>query len=138
MISEKIPNFSLDSPPTFSETLAALSKLKKGKACGPDGIEAEVLMALNLNNVRIFHEFITRVWTGAQTMPPEWLDSYTVPLPKKVTFPVAHGGEGSCLLLSLVNCLLVFCKPDCMITPRLLVYSLKHSVDFGVIGARWI
>jgi hypothetical protein len=83
VISEKIPNFSLDSPPTFSETLAALSKLKKGKACGPDGIEAEVLMALNLNNVRIFHEFITRVWTGAQTMPPEWLDSYTVPLPKK-------------------------------------------------------
>ena len=46
-ISWKVPDVSLAETPTIKETIAAIQRLKKGKASGPDGIEAEILMSLD-------------------------------------------------------------------------------------------
>lgn len=54
VIPANVADGSLDSLPSFSETLAAIGKLKKSKACGPDGIEAELLTSLDLTDVRSF------------------------------------------------------------------------------------
>ena len=76
-------NDSLGSAPEFPEVLAAVKSLKCGKAPGPDGIQAELIKSLSLENLRSLHEVICRVWTGVSPMPTEWLDSYLVPVPKK-------------------------------------------------------
>ena len=64
------------SPPSFAETVAAVQRLKNGKATGPDGIDAEPLKCLSLVNLRVRHEHIYRVWMGAAPMPEEWADHY--------------------------------------------------------------
>ena len=73
----------LGHPPTFAETLAAISTLNKGKAHGPDGIPAELLDVLSPALKRTLHEIICQIWTGAKPMPKEWKESYLIPLPKK-------------------------------------------------------
>lgn len=83
VISANLPEGSLDALPSFVETVAAIGKLKKGKACGPDGAEAEVLLVLDFSNVRILHEFISRIWTGMQDMLSGRRESYIVLLSKK-------------------------------------------------------
>lgn len=75
-------NEALTTPLTFEETVVALSKLKAGKACGPDGLEAELLQSLQGPAVRLLHEYFCRVWEGVEDMPDEWKQAYLVPLPK--------------------------------------------------------
>ena len=38
----------LAAPPLFQETLAAITSLKNGKACGPDGVPVEVIKSCRL------------------------------------------------------------------------------------------
>ena len=54
--------------PQFAETVAAV-KLKNGKATGPDGLHPGVLKCLDVVNLRILHEHISRVWRGLAPMP---------------------------------------------------------------------
>ena len=82
-VSELPRAVSLDQVPSFSETVAALGRLKTGRASGPDGIEAEILMALDPVNMRALHEFFARVWMEYEPMPQIWKDAYLVPLPKR-------------------------------------------------------
>ena len=46
-----VPYEPLNAPLDLAETLVARDKLKAGKACGPDGIEAELLLSLNTAGV---------------------------------------------------------------------------------------
>ena len=82
-IEALVPEPSLDEVPRFEETIAAVGRLKAGRAAGPDGIEAELVSALDPINLRALHEFFVRVWTGVESMPEEWKAAYLVPLPKK-------------------------------------------------------
>lgn len=82
-VAKLLPDHSLDSVPGFEETIAAVGRLKAGRAAGPDGIEAEVLCAMDPINLRALHEFFVRVWTGVDVMPAEWKEAFLVPLPKK-------------------------------------------------------
>ena len=83
-VAKLLPDHSLDSVPGFEETIAAVGRLKAGRAAGPDGIEAEVLCAMDPINLRALHEFFVRVWTGVDVMPAEWKEAFLVPLPKRV------------------------------------------------------
>ena len=82
-IEALVPEPSLDEVPRFEETISAVGRLKAGRAAGPDGIEAELVSALDPINLRALHEFFVRVWTGVESMPEEWKAAYLVPLPKK-------------------------------------------------------
>ena len=82
-IEALVPEPSLDEVPRFEETIAAVGRLKAGRAAGPDGIEAELVSALDPINLRALHEFFVCVWTGVESMPEEWKAAYLVPLPKK-------------------------------------------------------
>ena len=83
LISEVPPHMWLDEAPSFAETVAAVDKLKAGKAPGPDGIEAQQLMALDHSNLRAMHEMFCRIWQGWEPMPREWQHSFLVPFPQK-------------------------------------------------------
>ena len=82
--------------PSFEETLAAVGRLKLGSAAGPDGIEAEILSALDATNKRTPHEFFVRMWTGVDAMPEEWKEAFLVPLPKKGDLTLCNAGEAFC------------------------------------------
>ena len=82
-VSEIVPQRWLDELPSFAETVAAVDRLKTGKAPGPDGIEAELLLALDGPNLRTLHEMFCRVWEGLEPIPEDWKFSYLVPVPKK-------------------------------------------------------
>ena len=73
----------MDEVPRFEETIAAVGRLKAGRAAAPDGIEAELVSALDPINLRALNEFFVCVWTGVESMPEEWKAAYLVPLPKK-------------------------------------------------------
>ena len=91
---------ALGELPSFAEVAAAFKQLKAGKAHGPDGIQPEILSAMSLVNQRIFHEFLCRVWSGVDEMPPEWKANYLIPLPKSGDLSVCDRWRG--LLLSSV------------------------------------
>ena len=84
----------LGHPPTYAETLTAISTLNTGKAHGPDGIPAELLNVLSPALKRTLHEIICQIWTGATPMPKEWKESYLIPLPKKGRFNVLQKMAG--------------------------------------------
>ena len=95
----------LNAPLDLAETLVARDKLKAGKACGPDGIEAELLLSLNTAGVRLVHEYFCRIWDGVEEMPKEWKESYLVPLPKSGTCLSALDGGVFSLAVFLVKSL---------------------------------
>ena len=82
-VTELVPDNTLDSVPTFAETVAAVGRLKPGKAAGPDGVAAEVVQALDAVNLRALHEMFARVWMGLEVMLEAWKEAFLVPLPKK-------------------------------------------------------
>ena len=60
-IARIVPDLSLDDVPSFEETLAAIGRLKSGRAAGPDGIEAEILSAMAFR-VRFLQGSLTPGW----------------------------------------------------------------------------
>ena len=69
-----------------SEVKAAIRAMKRGKATGPDEISAEVLAALDSNNLNIITEICNDIYhTGF--IPKDMRQSIFVPIPKK---PNAH------------------------------------------------
>ena len=83
VLNRRPPQDDLANAPTFIETIAAVKRMKKNKAPGPDGLNAELLHLLTLPNLRVFHDHVLRVWTRVMPMPVEWKAGYIVPLPKK-------------------------------------------------------
>ena len=121
-ITERVPDVSLEETPTFEETLVAVQRLRKGKAAGPDGIEPELIQALDASNLRIMHEYIVRVWEGIDPMPVEWRESFLVPLPKKGDLTLCKKWRGI-LLASVPG--KVFAR---IINARLQQYCETHDI----------
>jgi hypothetical protein len=68
----KLPvDAALASIPTMVELVAAVHRLKPGKAGGPDGIPGEAIKSLNLLNLRVLLEHFVRVWFQLVPMPEE-------------------------------------------------------------------
>ena len=63
--------------------VTAVHKLKNGKASGPDGLHPQVLKCLDVVNLRVLLEHISRAWHGLAPMVDEGLDNFLAPLPKK-------------------------------------------------------
>eukprot|EP00439_Symbiodinium_sp_Y106_P062396 s823_g9.t1 len=57
-IEALVPEPGLDEVPRFEETIAAVGRLKAGRAAGPDGIEAELVSALDPINLRALHDLL--------------------------------------------------------------------------------
>ena len=121
-VSVKLPAGELDKVPSFAETVAAVNKLKQGKAAGPDGVPPEVIQALDATNLRILHEMFARVWKGIDVMPLEWREAFLVPLPKKGDLQLCKNWRGV-LLASVPG--KVFSR---MINGRLQVYCENHRI----------
>ena len=88
----------LASIPTMVELVAAVHRLKPGKAGGPDGIPGEAIKSLNLLNLRVLLKHFVRVWLQLVPMPEEWKAGYIVPLPKKGDPTICSNWRGITLL----------------------------------------
>ena len=91
-------NQSLADLPTFSETLAAVRRIKPKKACGPDGVPGDLLRNMSLPNLRVLHEHMVRVWVRAIDVPKAWQSGFLVPLPKAGDLSSCSNWRGITLL----------------------------------------
>ena len=103
-VSEVPRAAALDEVPSLCETVAALGRLTTGRASGPDGIEAEILMALDPVNIRALHEFFVRIWMEFEPMPHIWKDAYLAPLPKRGDLSFCKRWRGILLASILEKC----------------------------------
>lgn len=81
---EQITPSSEDNPSgiLYSEIEDAITKLKKNKSPGTDGITAEMLQAGGKALIHKIHELCNRAWND-ETIPEQWGRSILVPIPKK-------------------------------------------------------
>ena len=75
-------------PPTMEEVKAAIKAMKSGKACGADGVTAEIVKAEETETPRLLMCICREIWEG-ETIPEAWKTGLIVKLPKK-------GDLGSC------------------------------------------
>ena len=73
------PVENMDMIPEFHEVCTAMSQLKKGKACGPDGIPGEVLKHGGYMLKVQLHKFICALWRG-EKIPKLWVDPNIIPI----------------------------------------------------------
>jgi len=72
----------LDCPITHNEIREAIRKLKSGKACGVDGIMAEMLKLSGESTVEFMHKLFNTVFNEG-IYPVEWQKAMIVPIFKK-------------------------------------------------------
>ena len=68
--------------PTKEEIRTAITKLNKGKAAGPDGINAEILKADLDASTNAMYDLISKIWEIEQ-IPKDWKEGHIIKLPKK-------------------------------------------------------
>ena len=96
-LPQHTPHLELDEPPTLDELLEALSKLKRGKACGKTGIPPELLVYGSAEvHVRLL-QIMKDVWR-AGTVVSDWKDAIIVPIPKKGDLRKCSNWRGISLL----------------------------------------
>ena len=59
----------------------AIGRLKL-KACGSDGITAQMIKRLGADGMKIFHAICKQIWVTGQ-WPEDWTESIIIPLHKK-------------------------------------------------------
>jgi len=72
------PHISVDEP-TLDEVVRAISKLRKGRAAGPDGIPPELLKCAIGPISRVLHSLFIQVWRSGR-IPSAWKDGILVAL----------------------------------------------------------
>jgi hypothetical protein len=82
LIPQKPCLTDIDTPITFGEVKRAITKLKKGKAPGLNGIPPEALKAMDNAPKRTIHKHISDFFEG-KTDHEAWKRSQCVPVPKK-------------------------------------------------------
>ena len=86
-----------DHPPTIYEVLTAINRMKNNKACGPDGLPAEVLKVAGLPFAEKLQDIFVKIWNGDH-IPDQWCISHLVPLHKKGDVKVCGNYRGISLL----------------------------------------
>ncbi|KAK6748901.1 hypothetical protein RB195_001493 [Necator americanus] len=82
-----------EEPPTESEVLVCIQKMKNGKSGGDDGIRAEMLKYLSPSGIREMTKIIRSIWIN-EKIPDSWRHTITIPLHKRlsVTDPRKYRG----------------------------------------------
>ena len=86
LIPQKPCLTNIDTPITFREVKRAITKLKKGKAPGLNGIPPEALKAMDNAPKRTIHKHILDFFEG-KTDHEAWKRSQCVPVPKSMDIP---------------------------------------------------
>ena len=90
---------------SLEEVKKAISKMKFGKAPGPDEVNLEMILALGDEGVLWVHRVMQAIWKGKR-VPNDWLESILVPIfKKKGNIHECGNYRGIKLLLQLMKCL---------------------------------
>ncbi|KAK6735679.1 hypothetical protein RB195_018732 [Necator americanus] len=73
-----------EEPPTMSEVLFCIQKMKNGKCGGDDGISAEMLKYLPPSGIREMTKIIRSIWID-ERIPDLWKHAIIIPLHKKLS-----------------------------------------------------
>ena len=108
------------SPPSELEVRASIRNLKNGKACGIDGISAEMLKADLDTSSKILTTFFRSVW-DSNAIPEDWSKGLIVKLPKKGNIQFCDNWRGITLLSvpSKVFCRILLRRIDLAIDKKL-------------------
>ena len=79
--AEEILDIDITAP-SRTEIEQAISKLKKNKAPGPDGITAEEILACKEIATETLFQLFTKIWE-TEEMPDEWKEAHLIKIPKK-------------------------------------------------------
>ena len=66
---------------TLEELQTAIFKLKKGKAPGPDGVQNELFLLLDDDNIRLLLDFYNAIWEKGE-VPADWKEAIVVSIYK--------------------------------------------------------
>ena len=91
------PALVLDHPPTLEELIAALSRLKRGKAGGRTGILPELVLYGGPELQERLLLLMDDIWRGG-TVVKDWWDAEVVPIPKKGDLKKCDNWRGISLL----------------------------------------
>ncbi|KAK6752544.1 hypothetical protein RB195_003768 [Necator americanus] len=86
-----------EEPPTESEVLVCIQKMKDGKSGGDDGISAEMLKYLPLSGIREMTKIIRSIWID-EKIPDSWRHAIIILLHKKLSFTDPRNYRGIPLL----------------------------------------
>ncbi|KAK6735934.1 hypothetical protein RB195_018910 [Necator americanus] len=86
-----------EEPPTESEVLVCIQKMKNGKSGGNDGISAEMLKFLPPSGIREMTKIIRSIWID-ERIPDSWKHAITIPLHKKLSVTDPRNYRGISLL----------------------------------------
>ncbi|KAK6736430.1 hypothetical protein RB195_019236 [Necator americanus] len=86
-----------EGPPTESEVLVCIQKMKNGKSGGDDGISAEMLKYLPLSEIREMTKIIRSIWID-ERIPDSWRHAIIIPLHKKLSVTDPRNYRGISLL----------------------------------------
>ena len=115
---------------TTEQILSALGKMKSGKAAGPSGITAEMLLAAGPDGVELIRQLAVRIFSG-DPIPKDWEESYILNLYKGKGDALDRGNYRGLKLTDQVMKLL----------ERVLDTSIRSMVDinemqFGFVPGR--
>jgi hypothetical protein len=103
--------------PSKAEIKAAIKKLKKGKAAGPDEIPAEALKGDLETTVEILYSLFGKIWEKEE-IPKDWREGVVIKLPKKGDLRECTNYRGI-MLLSVPG----------KVLNRILLERMKEAVD---------
>ncbi|KAK6763714.1 hypothetical protein RB195_024152 [Necator americanus] len=86
-----------EEPPTESEVLVCIQKMKNGKSGGDDGISAEMLKYLPPSGIREMTKIIRSIWIDERT-PDSWRHAIIISLHKKLSVTDPRNYRGISLL----------------------------------------
>ena len=86
-----------EEPPTESEVLVCIQKMKNGKSGGDDGISAEMLKYLPPSGIREMTKIIRSIWID-ERIPDSWRHAIIIPLHKKLSVTDPRNYRGISLL----------------------------------------
>ncbi|KAK6737644.1 hypothetical protein RB195_020013 [Necator americanus] len=86
-----------EEPPTESEILVCIQKMKNGKSGGDDGISAEMLRYLPPSGIREMKKMIRLIWID-ERIPDSWRHAIIIPLHKKLSVTDPKNYRGISLL----------------------------------------
>ncbi|KAK6750209.1 hypothetical protein RB195_002293 [Necator americanus] len=86
-----------EEPPTESEVLVCIQKMKNGKSGGDDGISAEMLKYLPPSGIREMTKIIRSIWIN-ERIPDSWRHTIIISLHKKLSVTDPRNYRGISLL----------------------------------------